>query len=159
MKTMVLGLVFWLLLGGVCGAGEGTPGVSVAPIAPLGQQKEKTVPRYVIYYFHNHIRCEDCLSMESMAVETVNYDFMPQVDKGLLVMRTVDVQDSGNEHFVSQFKLDGPTLILVEQNTKGKLIRWKNLDQIWELVRTPQAYEDYVRREITAFTGETGDKS
>jgi len=113
-------------------------------------------PDFVVYYFHNHIRCEACRSMETMAAETVDYDFIDAVTAGRLVMREVDVQDEGNEHFVAEFELDGPTLILTQQDTTGRVLTWKNLDRIWELVDQPVAYRKYVRENLQAFMAEAG---
>jgi len=107
--------------------------------------------RVRVYYFHNHVRCQTCLSMESMAAEIVAYDFLPEVDGGLVRMDTVDVQDEGQGHFIEEFDIKGPTLILVRYDAKGKMVRWRNLDRIWDLSDDPPAYMNYVRDGIRAF--------
>jgi len=107
--------------------------------------------RVRVYYFHNHVRCQTCLSMESMAAEIVAYDFLPEVDSGLVRMDTVDVQDEGQRHFIEEFDIKGPTLILVRYDAEGKMVRWHNLDRIWDLSEDPPAYMNYVRNGIQAF--------
>ncbi len=127
------------------------PVSAAAPASGFPGASPEPPPDFIVYYFHNHLRCQTCLSMESMAAETVDYDFLDAVEQGLLAMRTVDVQDEGNEHFVAEFGLDGPTLILVEQDPGGRVLRWEDLDRIWELADKPVAFRAYVRENLHRF--------
>ena len=33
----------------------------------------------------------------------------------------------------------------------GREVRWKNLDEIWQLLRDPEVFQGYVEREVQAF--------
>ncbi len=103
-----------------------------------------------VYYLHNHIRCQTCRDMESMTVETVDLDFQPEVDSGVLAMYTIDVDDPGQEHFVTEFDVTGPTLVVAELDDEAQLVLWRSLERIWELSEAPVAYRDYVRQAIQA---------
>lgn len=125
----------------------------VAGLAGAGQQEWATMdppppPEVVVYYLHNHIRCQTCRDMESMAAETVTNDFPAVTDSGLLVMRTIDVQDPGQEHFATEFDVTGPSLVVAEVDSVGQTTRWRKLDRIWELAEAPTEYRAYVRAAI-----------
>jgi hypothetical protein len=34
---------------------------------------------------------------------------------------------------------------------KGKDVRWKNLDQVWVLVRSPEKFREYIIKETRGF--------
>jgi len=61
-----------------------------------------------------------------------------------LEFRAVNVDDKGNEHYASDYKLYTKSLIL-SLVKEGKQIKWKNLDKIWEYVGNKQRFIDYVK--------------
>ena len=118
------------------------------------QSEPAPTPEVIVYYLHSHIRCQACRDMESMAAETVDVDFMNEENSGLLALRTIDIQDPGQEHYADEFNVTGPTLVVAEVDSTGQTEHWRNLDRIWELSENPVAYRSYVRQAISvALTG------
>ncbi|MBU8869392.1 MAG: hypothetical protein KOO60_00835 [Gemmatimonadales bacterium] len=107
-------------------------------------------PDIQIYYFHNTFRCPTCLSMEYMAEEMIRDEFEEDLDAGIIAWDPVNVQEPGHEDLVEAYDLDGPTLIMVEQED-GKVLRWKNLERIWYLADSPAQYRAYVRNELNGY--------
>ena len=112
--------------------------------------EDKLPPGILVYYFHNTVRCRTCLAMESMAEEAIRGEFADDLDSGVLVWRTINLQNPECEHFASQYDLDGPSLVMVEW-ADGKEVRWKNLERIWEFADSPVQYRQYVSRELAAY--------
>jgi hypothetical protein len=138
LPTLVVG---WLFLAAVLGAGPG----EAAPDAPGDS-------RVVTYYFHTTGRCTTCVKIEEMAKEVVEQGFAAQVRSGRLSFRSVDVQFPENRHLVRQYQLVTKSVVLVEEKD-GKPLRWKNLDQVWQLVWSKDRYQNYVRGELNRFLG------
>lgn len=108
-------------------------------------------PPITVYYFHNHFRCQTCRNMEIMTAETVDTEFIPELEAGTLQMMVVDVEDEGQEHFTADFKFDGPALVLAAKDDNGQVTRWKNLKRIWDLCEKPAAFQQYVSQGIHEF--------
>lgn len=136
LPTLAVG---WWLLVSVLGAGT----VEVNPEAPGDS-------RIVTYYFHTTGRCTTCVKIEELAKEVVEKQFVEQVRSGRLSFRSVDVQFPENRHLVRQYQLVTKSVVLVEEKD-GKPLRWKNLDQVWQLVWSKDRYQAYVRDELTRF--------
>ncbi|HNV86528.1 MAG TPA: nitrophenyl compound nitroreductase subunit ArsF family protein [Candidatus Omnitrophota bacterium] len=110
-------------------------------------------PTVTAYYFHGNFRCPTCRNMEQYSREVIENDFKDALASGKLSFKAVNVEQSGNEHFVNDYQLYTKALIL--SLVKGdKEVRSKNLDKIWEYVRNKQKFQDYVRSEVTAFMQE-----
>ena len=96
--------------------------------------------------------------MESEAEAVVRDDFADDIASGLIAWKTVNLQEPEYEHFALRYKLDGPSLVLVEWG-EDKEVRWKNLDRIWELIDSPAQYREYVRAELAAYVeGDATDR-
>ncbi len=106
------------------------------------------MPRVTIYYFHRQIRCHSCLQIEEWAKQAVESKFSNLLSAGTIKWRTVNVEEKGNEHFVKEFKLDGPSLVMVSMND-GKGESWKNLEKVWDLLGYEQQFTTYVQDELS----------
>ena len=105
------------------------------------------------YYFHGTFRCPTCHKLEQYAKEAIESNFKDALTSGKLSFRIVNVENKGNEHYMSDYKLYTKSLVL-SLTKDGKEVRSKNLDKIWEYVRSKDRYENYVRDEISAFLKE-----
>ncbi len=56
------------------------------------------------------------------------------------------MQAEPNEHFADEFKLASQAVVVTEWED-GKVIRWKNLEEIWDHLESKQGFGDYVKGE------------
>lgn len=133
---------------------------TVAPENPaLDEQNDDPVnpePQVIAYYFHGNKRCNTCLTIEAYAEESIRTGFARELETGMLGWRVVNVEESGNGHFVQDYELSTRSVILVDMRDK-KQTRWKNLPEIWKLVRDKQAFVKYIQEETQAFLGGQDD--
>lgn len=118
------------------------------------QKSAASVPAdgIVAYYFHGEFRCSTCRKLEALSKEAIEGAFGDELKSGSLRFEIVNMETPETEHFVKDFQLVTKSLVLVEYKD-GKVIRWKNLPDIWKLVRNDAAFIDYVRKETEAFLG------
>ena len=126
-------------------AGAGNP----APTQPLTTVQSGVVA----YYFHGEFRCSTCRKLEALSREAVDSGFPDELQSGKLAFRVVNMETPQTKHFVQDFQLTTKSLVLVEYRD-GKVVRWKNLPKIWQLVRDHDAFIRYVQDETRAFLGE-----
>lgn len=128
--------------------------VAVADIAGLRGKARETAPpaapttgdQLIAYYFHAATRCLTCRTIESHARDAV----APQVKAGGIEWRVVNYEEPAHRHFATEFKLLCPSVVLV-QTRDGEVLRWKNLERVWELNDDRTAFLEYVRAELAAF--------
>jgi hypothetical protein len=104
----------------------------------------------VAYYFHGKLRCKTCVGMEGMTADVLKSDFPAQLKDKSIDWRVVNYDEQANEHFIEDFQLVGPSLVLVEL-AGGRQVRYRNLDKIWQLAHQEDEFKQYVRVQITAF--------
>ncbi len=104
----------------------------------------------VAYYFHGKVRCRTCVGMEGMTTAVLKTDFPAQLKDKSIDWRVVNYDEAANEHFIEDFKLVGPSVVLVE-TVGGRQVRYRNLDKIWQLAHEEDEFKQYVRVQITAF--------
>ncbi len=106
--------------------------------------------KLVVTYFHTTVRCPTCTLLEEYSRETVERIFAKEMQEGKIVFRHVNVQQPGNKHFIQDYKLFSKSLVVSEVRG-GEEVRWKNLPDIWRLVRDRDRYEQYVAGEIEEY--------
>ncbi len=113
------------------------------------------VPKnYVIaYYFHGTFRCPTCHKLEQYSKEAIEANFKNELTSGMVVFKTVNVDEKANEHFVNDYQLYTKSLV-ISLVRGGKEEKFKNLTKIWEYVGNKQRFYDYVWDEIAAFLKE-----
>ncbi|MCP4452727.1 MAG: hypothetical protein GY809_14790, partial [Planctomycetes bacterium] len=103
-----------------------------------------------VYYFHRTVRCATCNTFEAYTRQVMDSAFAdPQAD-GRLEMVSVNYETAANEHFVKDFQLTSNAVVLVRLEA-GQVTQWKNLDQIWNLVKDAPAFSTYVQSETQTF--------
>ncbi len=130
-----------------------SPNPQPAPSAAASQQPDeaKIIPHKVVaYYFHGNIRCITCKTIEAYAREAITTNFADELGSGLLEMRVINVDEPANEHFIQDYQLTTRSLVLSDV-IDGKQKRWKNLDQVWTLVRDKDNFVAYVHGETLAY--------
>ena len=109
-----------------------------------------TEVKIIAYYFHGNARCPTCHKMEQYTKEAIKKNFKDELANGLLVVKTVNVEEKGNEHFTKDYQLYTKSLI-ISRVENGKEIQHKNLTKIWEYVRDKNKFFNYVTAEINNY--------
>jgi hypothetical protein len=104
----------------------------------------------VVYYFHGNARCATCKTIEAYADEAVHAAFAGELDDGALEWRVVNIDEPENRHFIEDFQLVTRSVVLAEYSG-GKIVRFENLDKVWQLVRDKERFVTYVQSETKAF--------
>lgn len=108
----------------------------------------------VVYYFHGSVRCPTCLKIERQARAAIERRFAVQVAAKRLVFHTVNYDKPENAHFLKDYKLPCPSLVVVRQKPESDR-KWTLLDKTWELVGTPNEFNEYVEQETEKLAGPT----
>lgn len=100
-----------------------------------------------VLYFHATIRCEGCLAIEDFTKKSVKSKFANEIKNGKVVLKSLDFLQPKNEHYQKKYNFYVQTLI-ISKKVKGKEVKWKNLDKIWDYSSNYQQFQDYVEKEI-----------
>jgi hypothetical protein len=106
--------------------------------------------KILVYYFYFSPRCETCLNMEAFSREAMETGFAREIKQGSVVWQACDVDKDKYKHFWDDFKLDTKSLIMVDEQA-GKMVRWKNCEQIWDLAGAKPDFMKYVQNEVRAY--------
>jgi hypothetical protein len=129
-----------------------TPGVS-AEEPDKGAMSGAIADGVVAIYFHGNVRCATCKKIESYADEAVQSGFPEALEEGDLVWRVINIDEADNTHFIQDFQLVTKSVVLAEYR-EGEVVRWENLDKVWQLVRDKDRFADYIQSETREFLGE-----
>lgn len=124
-------------------AGENPDSASTAPVLSA----TNATAQVIAYYFHGTVRCETCLKIEKQVREFIEQRFQQELATNQLVFRPINYDLQENSHFLQDYKLPCPSLVLVWQEN-GKDVRWQMLGQTWTLVETPASLDQYVEKEV-----------
>ncbi|MCU0233329.1 MAG: nitrophenyl compound nitroreductase subunit ArsF family protein [Thermoanaerobaculales bacterium] len=129
---------------GTAGAVAAADGTAPAPAA--------VTDGVVVFYFHGNVRCATCRTIESYAHDAVRTGFADELDDGVLSWRVVNVDEPANKHYVEDFRLVTRSVVLAEVRN-GTVVRFENLDKVWQLVRNQADFVSYVQSETREFLG------
>ena len=119
-----------------------------APVAlPNRSNLEPAASKVVVYYFHGTARCPTCRKFESYSDELIRQEFSQELNDGRLEWQVVNVDETGNKHFVTDYKLFSKSIVVVKKQP-GEKPQFKNLDKIWQLVGDKQAFVKYIKDKI-----------
>ena len=145
---------------------ESVPAPESQPLKePATKQKEEALSphiavksqnsKVIAYYFHGKYRCTTCRTIERYSREAIEQYFAKEQKKGLLEFRPVNVEETENKHFIRDYQLVTRSLVL-SLMSDGKETKWKNLPDVWKLVRDKDKFFQYVKDEVEIFLKETG---
>jgi len=135
----------YLIRDGVRGSGDG-------PVATTGAGEGHVT---VVYYFHGTRRCHTCRTIEALTREAVESAYSAELADGAVEIRTVNVDEPENEHFVADYELSMRSVVLVEI-VDGVEKRWQRLDDVWQLVDDRDAFVDYIIDNADGFVRRQG---
>jgi len=120
----------------------------------LAEEPAVTQPNHVVvYYFHTNFRCVNCHNMEMWTKEVVETDFKPQLEKGTVVLKIINTETKGNEHFMNDYKLFTKSVVLGLVKD-GKEVKFINLAKVWDFLRDGNKFKAYVKDEISKYLKE-----
>jgi hypothetical protein len=111
------------------------------------------VRQLIVYYFYSDKRCVTCHKLENYTKEALDTYLQDKLSSKELVWKTVNIDRPENRHNINDYKLLTKSVVLSEV-VGGEEVRWKNLDQIWQLVGDKQRYLTYIRDNISSFLEE-----
>jgi hypothetical protein len=117
------------------------------PKSPAIVTTSATNIQVIAYYFHGTMRCESCLRIEQQARDAIEQRFSVEVAEKRVVFNPVNYDLPENAHFLKDFKLPCPSLVLVRQKS-DKIEKWKLLDKTWTFAEAPITLKEYVEGEI-----------
>jgi len=137
------------------GAGDNPPApvVQANDTSPSVVQIAEPTRQFIVYYFHGNMRCPTCHKLENYAKEAIETYFAEDLASEQIQWRAVNVDIPENEHFVTDYQLVTKSVVL-SQIADGKEIKWKNLDQIWNLVMEKSKYIEYICDSVQTFLEE-----
>jgi len=132
---------------------------------PTTKQKEKAPSpltevkahnsKVIAYYFHGTFRCSTCRTIEEYSHDAIQTYFAKELGNGGLEFRPVNVEEPENKHCIQDYQLVTKSLVL-SLVLDGKETKWKNLADVWKLVRDKEKFFQYVKDEVEIFLKETG---
>lgn len=110
--------------------------------------------KLIAYYFHGTFRCTTCRTIEQCSHDAIQTYFAKELGNGRLEFRPVNVEEPENKHFIQDYQLVTRSLVL-SLVSDGKETKWKNLPDVWKLVRDKDKFFQYVKDEVEKFLKET----
>lgn len=149
MKRNILFLGLLLVVVAVSAVAADSP--NPKPSAPAPAATNAPSQQVIAYYFHGTIRCETCQKIEKQAKEAIERRFKTEMEAKRLVFRPVNYQQPENTHFLQDYTLPCPSLVLVRQKD-GKDEKWTLLGDTWQLIHgDPAKFNSYVETEVNKF--------
>lgn len=99
-----------------------------------------------VFYFYSNTRCPTCFKLEKYTLESLKENFQSELASDKIVFKPINVSEPKNKHYLDDYQLYTKSVVL--DNGKGK---WKNLDQIWYLVRNKEKFNMYIYTETKKF--------
>ncbi len=100
-----------------------------------------------VLYFHATIRCQGCLTIEEFVKNSVDFYFSKELKNKTLTYTSLDFLQPENQHYQDDYKFDSQTLI-IRKRVNGKVVKWKNLDKIWDYSSDYDKFSKYVEKEV-----------
>ena len=120
------------------------------PSAPAVTTTNTPSVQVIAYYFHGTVRCVECLKIERKAREVIEENFKTELADKRLVFKPVNYEQPENTHFLLDYKLPCPSLVLVRRQD-GKDEKWKLLGDTWKRVEDPERFDRYVEDEVDKY--------
>jgi len=146
MKRQILWLGLLLIVATLPAGAADSP----KPAAPATNATNVPSQQIIAYYFHGTVRCETCLKIEQQAKAVIKRQFKPELDAQRLVFKPLNYDLPDNAHFLLDYKLPCPSLVLVRQKA-GKDEQRKLLGDTWQLVEDPVKFNAYIQTEVNKF--------
>jgi hypothetical protein len=98
------------------------------------------------YYFYGDFRCTSCKKIEKYSREAIEKYFDKQLKNGSLTFQAINMDKPENKHFIQDYQLVSKSLVIVKYK-KGKQVKWKNLEKVWQHLNNEDVFFEYVKTE------------
>ncbi len=115
------------------------------------EKKDKV--QLIAYYFHPTARCPSCINIENFTEEVIKTQFVKENKAGLISFRQFNIEDSVNEHYIEDYKLEFSSVILAKY-VNNKQVKWKNLKHVWKYSNDRESFFKYLKIEVKGFLKE-----
>ena len=126
------------------------------------KENKKEPHAVVVYYFYTQPRCVSCMNIEKFTAEALKTELAKELKNGTLFWLPVDVKSEGNSHYIDEFQLHSKSVVVADYKgakpDKDKLLRSKNLEKIWELLKDKPKFIQYIQDETRAYLKEEPKK-
>ena len=119
--------------------------------ASLIAAKEQTT--VIAYYFHRTMRCPTCIAIEANAKRAIENGFAEQIAAGKLIWMPINLDEPGGDKLGKEFDVSGSTLVMAEMQD-GDHTNHKELGKVWDYIRKPGKFDEYVKSEVKKFLNE-----
>ncbi len=148
MKRNILWLGLLLVVAAVSAVAADDPDLKPSMPSPVATNAPSQL--VIAYYFHGTVRCETCLKIEQQAKAVIERQFKAELDTQRLVFMPLNYDLPENAHFLLDYKLPCPSLVLVRQKD-GKDVQRTLLGDTWQLVGEPVKFNGYIETEVNKF--------
>jgi hypothetical protein len=83
----------------------------------------------------------------------ITKSFDKEIKEGFLTFTAVNTDLSENKHFLQDYQLYTKSLVLISLKN-NKVLKWKNLDKIWQKLNNQTDFYEYVQTETRKFLEE-----
>ena len=113
-------------------------------------KKFNRADKVIAYYFHGNYRCASCTKMEKYSRDAITMYFDKEIKQGVISFKTVNTDLSENKHFLQDYQLYTKSLVLISVKN-NKVVKWKNLDKVWQHLNNQNDFYNYVQTETSKF--------
>lgn len=110
---------------------------------------ERLTGNYIaVYYLHSTFRCETCNTIEKMTKDLLQVNYSSEIDKGIIQWQEEDFIK--NVKIAKQFGVSA-SCVVVAHIAQGKVNNYKRLDEVWTLMKDPNAFNTYISDAIDSY--------
>lgn len=149
-RTLTFALLLFALLGLAKGGYDIFHDVfrhEAASVLSSDNEQAMDHAEFTIYFFEGNTPCSVCDKIRTMTKEILND---PEGPLAGFSLREINVDTPGNERYVLDLGLYSTSVVLALESGE-KIIRFKNLEDVWDLAEDRQNFREYMTREVRLF--------
>jgi hypothetical protein len=104
----------------------------------------------VRYFYSDSYRCTSCRKIEAYTKKAIMENFADELKSGKMEFSLVDIDTQENKPLIGKYKLFTKSVIVSEYSS-GKEVKWRNLDKVWTLLNSEEAFVSYIVKEVKGY--------
>lgn len=121
---------------------------SVKPDVSTQIQPSGSSHQVAVYYLHSSFRCVTCNTIESMTKELLDHAYSSELTDGSILWIEDNFQE--NDTLAKQFEV-AASCVVVAQMENGEVTNYQRLDDVWTLMKEPEAFNQYISDAIETY--------
>jgi hypothetical protein len=109
-----------------------------------------------VYYLHSTFRCVTCNTIEKMTRELLDNSYSKQLADGKIQWIEDDFQE--NDALAKPFEVVASCVVVADMKD-GIILDFKRLEEVWTLMKDPEAFNRYISNAIDGYLKKSGGKS